>query len=616
MKDKTLTLNNKNIISDGAMGTYYSIKTGMSSNQCELANLTNPEIIESIHYEYLVAGARFIRTNTFAANTAITDGSIDEAINIVKSGYRIAKKAIDKFINEYKRNKNVEYKLGEDVYLAADIGPIYNDNYSINEENILTYEKIVDAFLKEGATLFIFETFADTTQLNKIVDYIKEVSPNAFIIASFAFSPDGYTRFGQSVPKIIADVNEKIDMLGMNCGSGPTHMINLLNKYQDLFKKKNKKLSIMPNAGYPSIENNRTVFTTSADYFAETASKIAYQFATIIGGCCGTTPNHIHKLANVINNEKDNKFTFDDDSNDLAHENKVEVVKNLLSLKMKNNEFITLTEFSPPVNSDISKLIDGAKLLKKQGNDAITLSDSPLARVKMDSIIAASKISREVKITCLPHLCCRDKNVNALRASILGAYSEGIRNILAVTGDIVPEDERGAVKPVFNVGSIGLMKMISDMNDDVFKQDPINIGGALDNYVVNKAAELKKAKRKIENGCTFFLTQPIYDAYDLSVVDEVRNYAKVFIGIMPIVSYRNAMYMKNEVPGFSLSDNFVNLFKPEMSKEEAVQIGLELAYNLAEQLRPHADGFYFVAPFNRAQIIVDLLKKLQENKVI
>jgi homocysteine S-methyltransferase len=591
--------NNGKIIADGAMGTYFSMLTGETSSVCELANIDKPEVIAKIHNEYIKAGARLIRTNTFAANTTATGKPLDEVLKIVSEGYRIA------FDCAY--NSKISLQIAEPIHVAADIGPInMEDNDVFNE-----YAKIIDTFISNKADLFIFETFADTDHVNFMSDYIKKINPDATVIASFAFSPDGYTRSGVPIRKILDNLNSKVDILGFNCGSGPAHMYKLLRSIEVDLYNRNMIVSCMPNAGYASLENNRTVFTSSPEYFAESTAKFS-DFCQIIGGCCGTTPEHIKKLSTLVN------------SGGLSAET-VEVINlmntplnetaNNFSSKLKKGEFVVSVEFSPPSNSDMFSLVEGSRKLKDAGADIITLSDSPLARVRMDSVIAAAKISREANVETLPHLCCRDRNVNALRSVILGAHSEGIRSILAVTGDLVPESERSIVKSVFNISSSRLMQLINEMNEDVFKGDGFIIGGALDVSSLNKSSELTKASRKISNGCSFFLTQPIYNTENLMIIREVRKQAKVLLGIMPIVSYRNAMYMKNEVPGFDIPDYIVNRFRPDMSKEEAIETGLTIAQNIAEKLRPEVDGFYFVAPFNRSDIICDLLKRLKVREV-
>jgi len=344
---------------------------------------------------------------------------------------------------------------------------------------------------------------------------------------------------------------------------------------------------------------------------------MAAKGAFITGGCCGTTPEHIARLHERINS-KAVASSRQKISSRPARERKgsKDIIASNFSRKIRDREFVILVELTPPSSSDLSELVKGSARYRNCGVDVVTISDSPLGRVKMDSIVASAKISREAGIETLPHLCCRDRNVNALRSAVIGAHAEGIRAILAVTGDAVPESERPYVKPVFNVSSSKLMQIIKEMNENLFKGDEFIIGGALNPFAVNKTSEFRRTLQKIENGCSFFLTQPVFDSSDLSLVKEVRKHARVLAGIMPLVSYRNAYYLKNEVPGFVLPDKIVNSFSPDMPREKAVETGIRIAVELAGKIREYADGFYLVTPFNRWDIICSLLERLREEKII
>ena len=229
-------------------------------------------------------------------------------------------------------------------------------------------------------------------------------------------------------------------------------------------------------------------------------------------------------------------------------------------------------ELDPPYGSRVDKLLTACRVLQNSGVDIVTISDSPMARVKLDPVVCGAKLQRETGMEVLPHFCCRDRNVNALRAMLLGAQCENIRTILAVTGDHVPELDRGYIKPVFNVTSAKLMEMISQMNQDVFADSPFTIGGAFNPNVANPKAELARLEKKLKAGA----------------------------------------YMNNEVPGIQIPTAYVNRFSPEMSREEAQRTGIEIALEIAESLRPHADGFYFMTPFNRAEIVAELIEKCRE----
>ena len=257
-------------------------------------------------------------------------------------------------------------------------------------------------------------------------------------------------------------------------------------------------------------------------------------------------------------------------------------------------------------------LVSAARTLQQAGLDALTLADSPMARVKLDSVVCAARLFRETGLPVLPHLCCRDRNANSLRAILLAAHSEGIRQVLAITGDAIPESERGFVKPVFNLNSVGLLQMIRQMNQDQFAGDPLLAVAAVDPGVQNPDAEFARVMRKKEQGATVFLTQPVFDGKGLPLIRRMRAEGlKVLIGLMPLVSYRNAQFLSQEVPGIRIPESLLNRFSAEQDKTSALATGLAIARELAAMVRPDADGFYLITPFNRSEWILRLLGDLR-----
>jgi homocysteine S-methyltransferase len=234
-----------------------------------------------------------------------------------------------------------------------------------------------------------------------------------------------------------------------------------------------------------------------------------------------------------------------------------------------------------------------------------------MSKVRVDSISIAAKIKREVGIDTMPHICCRDKNINAIRSGLLAAHIEGIRNILAVTGDPVSTEERGSIKGVFNLNSFKLVNLISQMNDEVFNKDIMRIGGALNLNVKNKQMEVDRMCKKVENGATLFLTQPIYDDETIEFLKEMkRENVKILGGILPIVNYRNAQFLNNELPGVHIPEKYINRFHKEMSKEEAEKVGIEMAVEITNKIKPYVDGIYFMTPFNRVNMIIEIIEKI------
>lgn len=585
------------LITDGAMGTYYAEITGDDYGFCELANLSNPTLIQRIHREYINAGAKLIRTNTFSANSFTLKQPRQE---------------IEKLLQKAVENAVIAVAGGE-VFIAANIGPIpvrNFENQDIEDELILDeYRHIIDTFLNAGIRIFNFETFSSFDFLAESVAYLRSQSENSFTIVQFALNPDGSTRKGIRVERLIEQSKQmdSIDAMGFNCGVGPTHLYRILEQY-DL---QGYTVAALPNAGYPELINERTIFPHNPQYFASKIELIKKLGVKILGGCCGTTPAHIRASKELLQSEEaeiTRSTTF--------------VSQPITILKMGNNsfqrkidcsDFVIAVELDPPFDANVEKILKGAELYRKQEVDLITVADSPLAKARADAITIAAKIKREIGIETMPHLCCRDRNLNGIKAALLGAHIEGIRNILAVTGDPLSQTEKNGIKGVFNLNSIELMGLIADMNADLFQAEPFLIGGALNLNAYNKELELKRMFRKVAKGGTLFLTQPIFDLEVISFLRRLEkgSEVKILAGIMPLVSYKNALFINNEIPGISIPENYVNRFEPAMDRETAEQVGIELALEIASQIQKHVDGFYFITPFNRAEMVSKIIKRLR-----
>lgn len=585
---KELFTNNKTIPADGAMGTYFTELTGESSELCEKYNIIKPEIISRIHKEYIDAGAAVIRTNTFSANSLILNTDHSELEKIIRSGYRLAIQA-----------------AGDKAVVCADVGAIYenpNIEFNIFEE----YKFIIDCFISEGARTFIFETLSELDAVLPAIDYIREKIPNAEIIASFTILPDGNTRSGVPMTELSDEIvhnKNKLTAVGINCGGGAAQIYTpALQFFSHIRQNTDLYLTIMPNAGYPSIVHGRTLFNNAPSYFAEQAARFIPHGISAIGGCCGTTPEYIRLISKYINGDKGGN------TKRIPYAPEIKKKKPEFSSKLMKNQFVIAAELDPPNGHDFTKIIEAAKILKSCGVDIITVSDSPLGHAKADPVICSAKISREVDIEVLPHLCCRDRNINALRSILYGAHIEGIRAVLAVTGDHIAETDRGIIKPVFNLDSTKLMSLISMMNSKVFADSPIAIGGAFDPAAPKPEFALKRLEKKISCGAKFVLTQPVFTDDAIECLKEARRRnIRILGGVMPMVSYRNANYMKNEVPGMVIPDELVRSFFPNMSREDSEEVGINIAVRIIEKLRNYVDGIYFMTPFNRAEIIKKII---------
>ncbi|MDD2440837.1 MAG: bifunctional homocysteine S-methyltransferase/methylenetetrahydrofolate reductase [Eubacteriales bacterium] len=582
------------VVADGAMGTYYAQIGPDEHGTCEEANLNRPDIIRSIHLRYREAGARLLRTNTFAAVSLTGPGQPDRLKHLITSGYELALDC-----------------AGPDMFVAADIGPAYALD---NEQALAGNTLAVEAFLDLGADLFLFETFADPKEFLPLCRLIRQKTPGAVIACSFALSPDGLTRKGIRLEQLADQMEQDrdIDIWGLNCGIGPTHLARQVGR----LSPDGKPMTLMPNSGYPRMENQRLVYGSEPDYFAREVAGLRQARVRILGGCCGTSPRHIAALSAALAQVQPTPrpIAFTAAPVPAAPSAPPATV---LADRLARGQFTVGCELDPPRDSRVEPLLDAARELRTAGIDLITLADSPMARVKMDSAASAIRVYRETGLPVLPHLCCRDRNANALRASLLALHSEGIRQVLAVTGDAIPESDRGFVKPVFNLNSIGLLQLIGQMNRDPFAGDPILAAAAVDPGSPNHDAEYGRACRKQEAGAGLFLTQPVFEERSLELVGRMRGAGmKVLIGLMPLLNWRNAQFLSHEVPGIRIPETILGRFYPEQDKEEALETGLAVILDLARRFRTQADGFYLIPPFNRSALISRFLARLSAENIV
>jgi homocysteine S-methyltransferase len=576
------------LIMDGAMGTYFSKLENDENAIAEKANILHPEKILRIHREYIASGARLIRTNTFAASRELLEITKEEQIQLIKAGYQIA--------------LNAAASVEETIYIAADIGPIPENAESVYEDLLNEYIVIIDSFIGEGADIILFETFSDMKFISPLVKYIREKNPDIFIITNFCLNKNGYTKSGLSAKRLLDEIRQmdEIEAVGFNCGIGSGHMYQIL---KEISFPSNKYLVSAPNASYPEQYQNRLVFLDNSNYFKDNMKRIGCLGLNIIGGCCGSTPTHIKGLSSMIDMKNHRKLHDYIDSETKPEE--VEIRVNEFYEKLKLGKKVVAVELDPPFDAQYDKVMECAHILKEQGVDMITMADSPMGRSRVDSVLMSVKINSELSVPVMPHLCCRDKNMIAMRSGILGAYINGIRNILIVTGDPVPSERKKETTSVFDYNSIQLMNFVSEMNKEHFSEEPIYFGAAL-NYgrgMIDKVIE--RMHKKIDAGAKYFLTQPIYSDEDIERIKIIKSKVdtKILCGIMPLVSYRNANFIKNEIAGINVPDAIVNRYHMDMSKEEAEKVGAEIANEIIQKLNPFADGYYFMLPFNRVSLM-------------
>ena len=593
------------LLMDGAMGTYYQQLHENNENIAELANLLERNVVLKIHREYLEAGADLIRTNTFAVNSVVLS-KLSQSVreDLLRRGCRIAKQAV------------VEEKIRADreCFMAADIGPIAGGAECDAEEILSEYYRMCDIFLEEGMEIFWLETFSSMDFVPEILAYIKEKAPEAFCAVSFCINKNGFTTAGQKAERLLfADGLEKADAIGFNCGIGSVHLKAVLS---DCKLPKDVFVLAAPNAGYAETFSSRAAFLNSAGYFGDNMAQIAELGVDIVGGCCGTMPSFIREMRKKISG----KTVVERMSREEYHNLQAEVKKftnvsekqtketnrqNNLRDKLLRGEKVIAVELDPPYNADGEKLLACAKTLSKYPVDVLTFADSPMGRSRADSTLTALHISSQTGMQVVPHVCCRDRNVIAMRSLLLGAHMNGLRNLLVVTGDPVPGEERGKVTGVFDYNSIRFMKYVSEMNLELFPEDGFFYGGALNYNFPNAEKVAERMEKKMAAGCSFFLTQPIFSDEDIERIKwlKERTKARILAGILPPVSLKNALFIRNEMSGMNVPEEVLKQYHADMTREEGEAAGARIAKHLMKKLSPFVDGYYFMLPFNRVSLI-------------
>ena len=424
-------------------------------------------------------------------------------------------------------------------------------------------------------------------------------------MVSFAVGHDGLTRAGRlggDLYRRTAQITE-VDAVGFNCVSGPHHLL----EYIKTLELSGKPLAVMPNAGYPTVLGRRTVFQGQPDYFAGQMVQIVRAGASIVGGCCGTTPEHIAQTAQALEKplpkacpaapEKRPKLTMD--------------VSNSLWEKLEAGKHVITVELDPPADDNSEGFLEDVQALRDAGADTVTIADCPIGRPRADSSLLACKIKRELGMEPLPHLTCRDRNMNATKALLLGLSMEGVHNVLLVTGDPIPTEDRDEVKSVFNFNSRKLARFVSVLNESTLRAS-MRIYGALNLNARNFEVELRRAQEKEECGVTGFLTQPVLsaEALDNLKLAHATLQGKILGGIFPVVSHRNACFLNNEIAGMRVCDEIVALYEGK-DRDAAEDLAVTISTRIAKEIFPYTDGFYLMTPFRRVALMERIIKNIQ-----
>ena len=575
------------LVFDGGMGTYYAARNRSSHAECEWANLTNPDEVAAIHRAYLDAGCRAVKTNTYSVNR-LTFTEAD-CCRLLKAGFEIAS------------------GLPGDPFVFADIGPIQPPD---DRDLLAEYRFVVDQFLSCGAKHFLFETIASTTAMHEIAAYIKRMQPESFVLISYAPQPDGFSVSGRLVSELCRETADDInvDAVGLNCICGGRQMVSVVRKLLPL----PGLFSVMPNAGYPTVRGNRTFYDGDPGYFASQLAELEGMGVRILGGCCGTTPEHLAAYTTGADHSSPVRASYPAAAS----------VSRGSVMAQRSDPFWTLlndpirkpiaVELDPPADPDVSRFMRGAWELHGNGADLITIADCPVARPRMDSSLMACKLHRELGIPTIPHMTCRDRNLNATQALLMGLCAEGVGNVLLITGDPLPSASRDEVKAVYNFNSRKLIRYVDSLNKAVLPA-PFHIFAALNLNVRNFDVQLDLAKEKEDCGAVGFFTQPVLTEQALENLILARQtlQGKILGGIMPVVSKKNALFMNSEIAGITVDEKIISAYEGA-DRARGEDLAVEISTQIAEGIAPYIDGFYLMTPFGRTGLVVRIMDNIRQ----
>jgi len=591
---------------DGAMGTRLYDKGIYINRSYDELNLTSPDLVREVHEEYVRAGADILETNSFGATRHKLqayglEGKIHE---INAAAARIAREA-----------------AGGKALVAGAIGPLglriepFGPTSFDDAKEI--YKEQVAGLLEGGVDLFILETFSELPVIEQAIKAVKELS-DLPIVAQMTIQMDGKTTFGTTSEVFTARLGELgVDVIGLNCGVGPTHVLSALEKMRDVTEK---PLSAQPNAGLPRDVQGRQFYMGSPEYMATFAKRFVQAGAKFVGGCCGTTPTHIKLIADAIRSISPRQAqVFAKHGHAKVVDLKppdVEVVpmedRSRWSRKIARGEFVTSVEVLPPKGCDAEKTLDSIKLLKNAGVDGVNIPDGPRAQTRMSAQATAVLVEREIGIEAVLHYCCRDRNLLGMMSDLLGAAALGLHNLLIITGDPPKMGPYPDATAVFDIDSIGLTNMVNKLNhgldlgnNPIGKPTAFSIGVGVNPGAVNLDEEIKRFEWKVEAGAEYAITQPVFDTEQLRVFLKKIEHVKIPIvaGIWPLVSYRNAEFMHNEVPGVNVTPGILERMRiaSEKGKEEAREEGIQIARESLLEVRDLIQGAQVSAPFGNVK---------------
>jgi methionine synthase I (cobalamin-dependent)/5,10-methylenetetrahydrofolate reductase len=619
------------LLIDGAMGTMLYQSGAPLGESFDALNLTRPELVSQVHRGYIAAGADIIETNTYGANRAKLEayGLGNKVRDINRRGVKLAREERE--------------ICGSPVLVAGAVGSTGRTLAPIGTVDPKAvraiFQEQIEALLEGGVDLLTIETIGDLGEMVEAVNAARTVC-DLPIIALMTFAEDGQTISGSTPEEVVATLSDlDIDVVGANCSVGPQRILTVLRRMRrhldHLTVKQRPVLASVPNAGWPTHIDGRVMYPSTPEYFADFAREATESGAGVIGGCCGTTPLHIGAMRKVLDTPMEAEVALPSanglpgpaavpDTKPAAEIMILTPAEGPTGIKQKLNEkFIVSVEIDPPKGFNPAKALDGARLLKDAGVDAINVADSPMARVRMSAMTLCYLIEHQVGIETILHFTTRDRSLMGLQSELLGAHAVGVRNILALTGDPPSLGDYPDSSAVYDVDSVGLIRVLSRLNDgidsagaSIGRQARFTIACAVDPTKPDLATEARRLREKIEAGAHFVMTQPIYDLANwIQFLDmfEAEHGTRevgvpVLLGVLPLQSSKHAEFLHNEVPGITLTDEARARMREAGS--EGRNQGVLMAQELLAEARPYVQGVYIMPSFGRYEVAAEVLQAL------
>ncbi len=611
------------LLFDGATGTEL-YNRGIFINRCfEDANLSSPAVISELHRDYVKAGAEVLTTNSWGANRykLAKHNLQDQTLQINKKAAELAREAAQ----------------GQ-AFVAGSVGPL---GVRIEPWGPTSFGEAREAFaeqilgLKEGGVdLISLETFADISELQQAIVAARSVAPELPLMAQITVNPEGLTPVGTPAEWAIKKVIEwGVDVAGFNCSVGPQPLLTLIQK---IFPELTIPFSVQPNAGLPKEIDGRSIYMCTPEYMAEFTKHFLQTGVQFVGGCCGTSPEHIKAMSQAFRHQRAMRT-----AETIVHRPRVSVEfaaneesktqinckpvpfkdKSRWSEKIARGERVTSVELLPPAGVVPTKILESSTRLKLAGVDAVNIPDGPRASARMSAILTAVMIEQKVGIETVLHYTCRDRNLLGMQSDMLGAHAIGLRNMLLVTGDPPKMGSYPNATGVFDIDAIGLTNMVSRLNGGIDlgsrpigEPTALSIGVGVNPVHRDFDYEMKRFAYKVEAGAEWAITQPVFDLQALyrflEYIEKHNIKIPIIAGIWPLLSFRNAQFMNNEVPGVFIPDSIMKRMAAPTNADDARKVGIEIARCMVEELGSDVQGIQVSAPFGRVELALEVLGSL------